>query len=166
MENGFAFLLLVIMSALCLWALLIVLGVLFPTIVQNTRRAAEITPGRAFLIGFINTIFFLIVVTALGSLQVPVIQILTLLILVVLVLGITFGFAGMVPIIGARLVPDRDAMKQNFWGAAAMILACLTPIIGWFGLFPYLGFRGLGGLILSLFQRPRRIEGEETSSSE
>jgi hypothetical protein len=31
--------------------------------------------------------------------------------------------------------------------------ACALPVVGWFLLFPYVGFVGIGAFILGLFQR-------------
>ncbi len=38
-------------------------------------------------------------------------------------------------------------------GALVLVLACLTPLVGWLGFFPYVALRGLGGLVVALARK-------------
>lgn len=138
-----------------LTALLTVMGALFPGLIEGTKTSAAAMPGRSTLLGFVNVLFLTIIGAALGSLGGgDVVQILALLFLSALAVGIAFGLAGLAPLIGERLLPDSGNVRQTAWGAATMLIASLTPFLGWFGLFPYLAFRGLGAFVIYLFTRP------------
>lgn len=138
-------------------ALFSVMGVLFPRIVSETRWAADKNPGRTVLLGFVNFTFFTILAVATSTLakgaDLPVVRLVALLIISVLGIGIAFGLAGMAPLVGARLLPERGEVAQTVWGSLALLLACLAPYLGWFALLPYLVWRGLGGLLIALFNR-------------
>ncbi len=67
--------------------------------------------------------------------------------------GLTLGLAAMSSLVGERLVPQRGPISQAVIGAAAIVLAGLTPFLGWFLFFPYIALVGLGGLVIGLFSR-------------
>jgi hypothetical protein len=157
MEQGLTLLILLIFGSLCLVALFVVVNTLFRGFVSGIRAAAHETPGRALLVGLVNFIFVAILAMALGkaaqNLGLQFLGLLAMLFVVVLTIGVTFGLAGMVELVAERLVPAQTGWRRTAGGAAALTLACITPYIGWFGLLPYVGLRGLGALILSLFAR-------------
>lgn len=141
-----------IVSALI--ALFSVLGALFSEVVQGTQAAARRMPWRAALLGLVNVLFLSVLVAAFSAIgEGGVLQLLAVLLLAVLAIGLAFGLAAMAPLIGEGLLPDASRTRQTVWGAIAMLLACLTPFLGWFALFPYLAFRGLGALVIQLFTR-------------
>ncbi len=73
--------------------------------------------------------------------------------------ALLLGLAGAVKLIGERLLPERSHHQQMVWGGLATVLGCLTPFIGWFGLFPYVALLGFGAFILSWFRPAGRTEG-------
>ena len=152
MPEAIALILLAPLVALSLVALFVAMGALFPRQIADVKAKSSDMPGRSFLLGLINVIFLSVIVAALsGGGDFP--QLLGLLIFTILLVGLAFGLAGMAPLIGERLLPESSGIRQAGWGAAIMIVASLTPFIGWFLLFPYLSFRGIGAFILSLFAR-------------
>ena len=44
-------------------------------------------------------------------------------------------------------------MRRLLLGALVLVLACLAPLVGWPGLFPYVALRGLGGLVVALARK-------------
>jgi hypothetical protein len=154
MDNPFVLLIGLPALALTLVALLTILGVLFPSLIQGTTSSASQMPGRSTLLGFVNVLFLSIIGGALSSLGGSnFVQVLVLLFLSALTIGLAFGLAGMAPLIGERLLPDSGTTRQTAWGAAVMLIASLTPFLGWFALFPYLAFRGLGAFVIHLVTR-------------
>lgn len=155
MDNAIALVVGLPVLTMTLVALLTVIGVLFQGLVQGTKSYATQMPGRSTLLGLVNVAFLSILGVALGSLNgSDVVQLLAVLLLAVLAIGLAFGLAGMAPLVGERLLPEATPIRQTAWGAAAMLVASLTPFLGWFGLFPYLAFRGLGAFVIYLFARP------------
>ncbi|MFQ5942545.1 MAG: hypothetical protein ACE5JF_03220 [Anaerolineales bacterium] len=152
MPEAVALLILTPLAGVTLVALFVVMGVIFPRQIADVTSIGSATPGRSSILGLINVAFLSVIVAAISG-GGDLFQVLGLLLFAVLVIGLIFGLAGMAPMIGQRLLPDSSETRQAIWGAAVMVVASLTPIIGWFLLFPYLAFRGLGAFILSLFRR-------------
>jgi hypothetical protein len=70
-----------------------------------------------------------------------------------LLIGILIGLAGLASLLGERMVPARSPWIQVATGGITATLACLTPIVGWFGFFPFLACAGLGAFVLGWFRR-------------
>jgi hypothetical protein len=58
-------------------------------------------------------------------------------------------------LIGERLFPDHAIWKQILLGSICLSLACALPFVGWFLLLPYVGFVGIGAVILGFFEREK-----------
>jgi hypothetical protein len=153
--DGLGMIVVAVLGVVCLAALFLVLGVLFPTAVERTRRSAEGALGRSFLIGLVNFIFILAIGLGLGALGrsfgLAFIGVIVFVLAVALILVLTFGLAGMAEVVGERLTPDRGRVRKTGWGTAALALGCLTPYVGWFGLFPFVALTGIGAFVLGWY---------------
>jgi len=154
------FIILLLIAAIT--AYFIVLSALFENRVTKTQRAITAMPGRSFGVGLVNFLFFGVIAVVLlsladanrvGNVMRVILLFPTVAVLVFLGILLTFGLAGMVNIIGERIFPDHAVLKQKALGAVILCIACALPILGWFLLLPYVGFVGIGGFILGLFQR-------------
>lgn len=152
MPEGLALLIFTPITAITLVALFVVMGVIFPRQIEVVRANSSAMPGRSFLLGLVNVAFLVIIAAALSG-GGEFLQIIALIFFALLLIGVAFGLAGMAVVIGERMLPETSATRQTGWGATAMVVASLTPFIGWFLLLPYLSFRGLGALVLGLFNR-------------
>ena len=152
---------LLLVGLLSLVAFMTVMRALFPARLAAVRALAGAAPGRAFLVGFVNFVFFggfalaLLALSSRGGdgllrvlLGVP-----AFFFLAVLAAGLSFGLSGMAQLVGLRLLPESADLRQTIWGALALGLACLLPFLGWFLLLPYAALLGLGAFILGLFSR-------------
>lgn len=152
MRDGVGPVLLIALGAICLIALFVALGAFFPRRIDRTRREADRAPGRSFLIGLVNVLFLVGLALALqGSglaMRVGALRVLIFILAALGIVAVTFGLASMVELAGERLFPKTDPMPRTIGGGAVMILACLTPYVGWFGFFPYVAMRGLGAFLL------------------
>jgi hypothetical protein len=165
MNNGGSILALTIAIGVSVVALFAVVEALFRTALVRTRRTMESAPGSSFAIGLVNSLVMAGVALALagladglgfGLLRIPAVALLT-----VLVVLVTFGLTGAALLVGGRLFPERSATARCLLGGVALVLACLTPFVGWFGVLPYSGFLGVGGFILSLFRKPPEFPGDQ-----
>lgn len=152
MSEATALVILAPLGALSLVALFVAMGALFPRQIADVKSKSSDMPGRSFLLGLVNVVFLSVIAAALSGAG-DFAQLLALLLFAILVIGLAFGLAGMAPLIGERLLPESSGVRQTGWGAAIMVVASLTPFIGWFLLFPYLSFRGIGAFLLGLFAR-------------
>lgn len=146
-----------IIILISLAAFFVVLKALFPQRLAKISAIADAMPGRAFLVGLVNFLFFgAFVMTFLalndkfgrGLLVIPALFFLT-----PLTLGLSFGLGGITQLLGQRLTPQKTELQRTIWGALALGFACLLPIVGWFVLLPYTGLLGLGAFIISFFYR-------------
>jgi hypothetical protein len=140
-------------------AYFLVLSALFAPRLTRTTFIAQSMPARSLGIGFVNFTFFAVIALVLLSIAEntgPFIRgILTIpaaIILALLAIALSLGLAGMANLIGGRIFPDLPVWKQVLWGTVCLTLACALPFVGWFLLLPYVGFVGIGAVILGFFQ--------------
>ena len=143
-------------------AYFLVINALFGGRVTRIRSAAQSMPGRSLGVGFVNFLFFAVIALALlsvaenmGPFLRGILTIPALLILAFLAIILSLGLAGMTTLVGERLFPDLPAWTQTLWGTVCVSLACALPFVGWFLLFPYISFVGIGAVILGLIQREK-----------
>jgi hypothetical protein len=151
-----------ILLTIGLVAYFLVMNALFPQRIAKTKSMIHSMPARSFGIGVVNFVFFAVIALVLfsvaenagpfirGILTIPAVVILAALTIV-----LSMGLTGMSNLIGERIFPDSSAWKQTLWGTVSLSLACALPWVGWFLLFPYVGFAGIGAVILGYFQRGR-----------
>ena len=141
-------------------AYFLVLNALFPQRVTRAKSLIQAMPARSFGIGLVNFLFFFVIAAILlsvaenagpfirGILTIP-----ALIILAVLTIVLSLGLAGMSNLVGERIFPDFSSWRQTFWGTMCLSVACALPFVGWFLLLPYVGFVGIGAVILGFFQK-------------
>ena len=116
-----------VLSVMCLVALLVVLGELFPDAIAGAARASEATPGRAILIGAVNAGFLFAIVAALGASSEqgggPVVGLLALLGIIAGAILAGLGLASMIAMLGQRVWPGRAKGRFARRGGAA----CSVP---------------------------------------
>ena len=152
----------IILLTIALSAYFLVLGALFTNRVAKTQRVLTAMPGRSFGVGLVNFLFFGVIALVLfslsdkaGSVIKVILTIPALLITAVLAIMLSFGLVGIVNLLGERIFPETSSWKQTVFGSIILSFACALPFVGWFLLFPYVGFVGIGGFILGLFQREK-----------
>lgn len=145
--------LIVILSTVTLTALLSVLIYLIPAPIEKMEQLVTMHPKRTFLIGLVNGLFFGILAAWLTELG-EVAGLLAALILLLL-LGLTaVGLSSIVHLLRGRVYPTKpEGIKVTLKTAVLLIVATLTPIVGWFVLTPALLFIGLGAAITTIIRR-------------
>ena len=162
--------LVVVLILIGLIAFFLVFKALFPARVESTRYHADQMTGRSFVIGLVNFVFFFAVALAFFALGnavgVQFFHVIALFVLIFPVIGIVFGLAGIVELLGERLAPESTGLRRTGLAVLALSLACALPFVGWFGLFPYAGLLGMGAFIISLFQRrPKNVAYDEVEET-
>ena len=156
----------ILLLTVSLTAYFLVIGTLFANRVTKTQRVINQMPGRAFGVGFVNFLFFGVILLVLFTITdasanrvssvvriILLIPTLTLSALLTAVLSV--GLAGMVNLLGERIHPEANPLKRSIWGSGVLSLACALPFVGWFLLLPFTGLLGFGAFILGLFQREK-----------
>jgi len=151
LTGGFVF------GGLVLAAFFAVLFALFPRRVSRTRAMADGSPGRSFALGLVNAVFLTAMILALLALSqwtgVQLLGVPALALIGLLTAATVFGLAGVIQLVGERLLPQQAELGRTIWGTLAVSLGCAAPFVGWFGLLPYVVILGLGAFILTFFDR-------------
>lgn len=165
----FFFILISIVSLIALVASFLFMRGLFPVRVDTIRQTLENHWKRSFWIGLLNTVLITIFVLGLGSIgqSNPIVLLPAVGIYSAFLIGLLYGLAAFVDLLGERLYPDLGPVKRNIRGGAVFLLASLLPAVGWFLLFPYGISLAIGAVVIHLFQnrkRSRRTAREESDS--
>ncbi len=166
MNQGFVLIIGSILIWFCFIAFFTVIEGLFQTTVEKCREIAEGSLGKSFWLGVVNTIFFVVLVvlffflsqqTGVLPLALPGV-ILAILFLV----GVIIGLSAMIQLIGDRIFSNLSGFRKKGYAAGLTILGCLTPIVGWYGLLPYLVLVGFGAFVARTYNeyRERRKQKE------
>jgi len=144
--------------SLSLVAFFAVLWAFFPNRLARVEAVVNGMPGRSFTVGLVNLVFFGAVMLVMFSLADRFrgggLRAVGGIFLVLLSIGVSFGLAGVVQVVGGRLRDPASSLVRTAWGTVLLTLGCGLPFIGWFGLLPYAASLGLGAFILSFFSRP------------
>jgi hypothetical protein len=156
MKDIFALYATVIGIGISLIALFMVFGAFFPAWVDNTRRTAEEMPGKAFLLGLVNLLFFGSLALGFWALADNASRFFVLpafMLSVPLSVALAFGLGGVIRMLGARLFGGQSPLARDALATGALFVACLVPVAGWFGLTGYAAMLGLGSFLLGFFRR-------------
>jgi amino acid permease len=154
--------------------LLAAIRLLLPAPVEKARLKLDIALGKSFLLGLVNMMFFsaiaalLVWLTQLTRSQsfgiapflAAVMAVLALAILVTTVVFALNGVVAMASLFGSRLDKTKSPFMSDLYGGLLLVLACLTPYIGWYLFTPVVISMGLGASILALFQKKPLVAAE------
>jgi hypothetical protein len=136
-----------------------VINLFFSRKISRVILVVERIPGRSFLLGLVNSLFIAAIILGIVALAdrsgIEIIAVIAVVLLGFFICVLSLGLTSMSRIIGERMFPKLDPVRQIITGSIILTLACLTPFLGWFGVFPYLGFVGVGGFISTLISKNR-----------
>ncbi len=157
---------LVVAVGAALIALLTAVSLLFPGPVGRARQVLENNLWKSFLVGLVNFLFLAVIAVllarlaeGLGGVGGAIFMALILIIGLMLAVLNLQGASGMAGFLGERL-GGRPPIGATLKGGVLILLACLTPFIGWYVFAPFILLCGLGASIFSLFQRNRKTTAE------
>ncbi len=142
-------------------SLLVLLGALLPGYVERTRSTMRMHPGRSFLLGLVNVIFFLAVAWLLNVPFAPLQLLGGLSFLLVLPALLVLGLLVAGSLVGEQVwghfasQPGRLLISLLI-GNAVLLLTLLVPIVGWL-LFLAVVLTGIGAAITALFSREKHV---------
>jgi len=147
-------------------ALLGTIDLFLPEPVARARQKLEAAPLRSFLVGFINLLSWFVILILWfvwtqykGGPDVFVYLIGTALVILLLIGVIIPGIPGMVAmagLTGSRWNASASPLGQDLRGGLLVVLACLTPYVGWFIFTPALLCTAIGAGLLTFFQRKEK----------
>ena len=159
MAEGLQLIIIIFFTWGTLAALLVLLPALLPGRVARAQQIAQNSPGRAFVIGLGNFLFFgvLIAIFAQGA---ELGGLIAATILLALLAITAVGLSAINQIVQARLYPNGGGVKVGLKTAVLLIAAGLLPLLGWFVFTPILLLISLGAGIITLVQRGQKPQTE------
>jgi hypothetical protein len=162
----------ILFGGMTIIALLATIHLFLPKQEMRARLKLETSPRRSFLVGIINLVFWFVVLVIWfvwtqnnGGLDVMAYLIGSALVALLLIGIIIPGVPGLVALAGltgARWNASASPLGQNLSGGLLLVLACLTPYVGWFILTPALLSTAIGAGLLTFFQqKPKMLPQEE-----
>ncbi|MEM7336879.1 MAG: hypothetical protein AAF490_32700 [Chloroflexota bacterium] len=143
-----------IVMAITLPPFFTVLVYLIPIRLEEIQAGIEQRTRRSFVIGFINALFFGLVIAVFAN-QGDVGGLMAMIILL-FILALSFmGVTAFVRLLRNRIFEDAE-FGATLKTAVLLTGAMLTPILGWFIVTPLLALFGLGATIPAIFRRRKR----------
>lgn len=135
--------------------LLLVLAQLMPPMVGRIAERLHQTPRRCFGVGIaVGAVLF---PTLIGATQLipSSVQLIGWLLVLIVLMGISIGAAGLALLVGRRMVGSAASEPRALiYGAVAIELAVVLPFLGWFVLAPLLTIWVLGATWLAWREQP------------
>ncbi len=145
-------------------ALFTAVALLMPGMVGRVQSTIEAGPAKAFLLGLVNLVFFGAIaalgLALAGQLADPFNGILALpcILILLALLGMTgIGVTGLIVLVRERMAGSPSAVRGTLRAALLVLLAGMSPFIGWYIFTPLALITGLGAAILALVQRAPRV---------
>ncbi|MCI0397636.1 MAG: hypothetical protein L0332_34055 [Chloroflexi bacterium] len=141
-------------------ALLATLSLLMPGLAGRAAHALDAWPGRSFLLGAVNFLFFLAVAFILAQIggNLPgglggLFNLAALTIALGLLLLAMIGLTGLVALLAERMSGGAPPTAGRTLRAGILLVAAaLAPVAGWFVLVPLAILAALGAAIIALAQ--------------
>jgi len=136
-------------------ALLTLITFLLPGKVARSRQVMESSPGRAFVIGLVNFLFFGVIAAIAGQ-GGDAGGMLAVFILLALAALAAVGLGGLVLLLRDRIYPEpASGLRRTVYTAVLLTLGTLLPFVGWFIFAPILLLISLGAAIIVLARRQK-----------
>lgn len=163
MENVIGLLLLIVIGSAGLISVFVIVNLLLPAPVARTRAALETSLGRSLLLGLVNELFAFVLVAGMiwlsqqvgGGIAGGILGLLALLVLVIIGSLSVLGLAALSNVLGQRI--GQSGINSVTRGSVLLLLAALTPYLGWFIVTPLILWTALGAAIRALFQRKEKM---------
>jgi len=163
-----------LLGGLAIVALLATIDLFLPKPVERARQKLDFSPGRSFLVGMVNIIFWFVLLVLWfewtqykggpGIMTYVIGTALGILLLIGLIIPGIPGLVAMAGLTGNRYKPSASPLGQDLRGGLLLLLACLTPYVGWFIFTPAILCAAVGAGLLTFFQRIPQppVEAAET----
>lgn len=157
MAEGLQFTLIILFTWGTLAALLVLLPALLPGRVARAQQIVQSSPGRAFVIGLVNFLFFGVLI-AIFSRGAELGGLIAATIFMAILAVTAVGLAAINQIVQGRLYPNDGGVKVSLKTAVLLIAGGLVPLLGWLVLTPILLFISLGAGIITLVRRGQKVQ--------
>jgi hypothetical protein len=163
MNNIFGLLLVILFGGAGLISIFTILRLLLPLPVERTRLALESSLGRSLLLGLVNFLFAGVLVallmwpTKIGGAVAGIFIFLAGLVALAVIVLVLLGLVAATSLLGSRMGEAKSPLAVQLRGGALLVLACLTPYLGWFIFTPLVVWTALGAGIQSMLRRKSEV---------
>ena len=159
MDKVIGLLILALFGGAGLISMFAVIDLMLPALVEQTRAALEVSLGRSLLLGLANFIFAGVAVgllslpTHAGGVVAGIFVFLIGLVGLAVIALLLLGLVSVASLLGGRLSAVNSPVASDLRGGALLVLACLTPYLGWFVFTPLVLWTAFGAAIKTTFRR-------------
>ncbi len=163
MNNIIGLLLVILFGGAGLISIFIIVNLLLPAPIERTRAALEASLGRSLLLGFINFLFagvvgvLLALPARLGGIVAGIFVFLIGLLALAVAALTLLGFVAATSLLGNRIGETKSPAATQVRGGILLLLACLTPYLGWFIFTPLVVWAAFGAAIQAIFRRKSAV---------
>lgn len=164
MDRIFDIALVLLVSGIALIALLGAVAILFPRPVEKTRDILTASFGRSFLLGLVNLLFFGAITALLArfgqqanGILAAILLLLAILLALALLTFTLLGLSALTSLVGERIGEGTSSFRRHLRGSLLIVLAGLTPYIGWFAFTPLVLITSLGAGIQAWFRKEPKV---------
>ena len=163
MDNVLGLFLLILFGGAGLLSIFTIINLLLPALVEQTKVKLELSLGRSLLLGLVNSILAGVLV---GLLSLPMraggvlagVSVFLMGLVGLAVVGLLLlGLVSAASLLGSRVGQAGSSMQSQLRGGLLLLLACLTPFLGWWFVTPLVFWTAFGAAIQTVFRRAPRI---------
>jgi len=164
MNNIVGLLLVILFGGAGLISTFAIISLLMPAQLERAHFVLETGMGRSLLLGLVNFLFAGVVSVVLalparaGGIVAGIFIFLIALIALAVAAMTLFGLAAVTSLLGGRLGETGSLVTTYIRGGVLLLLACLTPYLGWFVFTPLVFWTALGATIQTIFRRQPKVE--------
>jgi len=168
-NNIFALIFIVLFGGAGLISIFVVTSVLLPTFLERARTTLETSIGRSLLLGLINFLCIAVLDGLLiwlaqltGAIKIisGILIVLGGLVTSILALLAFLGLASLADLLGHHISEPKNEFLAILQGGVVLILAGITPFVGWFAFTPLVVLTALGAAIQAVFRRQPKAKVE------
>ncbi len=155
--------LIILIGGAALIALLTAIAILFPRPVERTRDILAGSFWHPFLIGLVNFLFVGAIAALLarsgqraGGVLAAALLLLALLLAIALTVFSVLGLSALTSLAGERIGEGTSPFRRHLRGSLLLVLAGLTPFVGWYAFAPIAAITGLGAALQATFRRKEK----------
>jgi hypothetical protein len=151
-------------GSITLTAFITLVGRLFTSPVTRIAEAIKVSQWKPFLIGLVNAVFFILLAAvmfnfarSLSGLFAGFVAVIALAIFAALGILAPIGLSGFSSWLEERISTSERTLASSLKITLLLVLACMTPFVGWFLLSPFVVATGLGATIQILFRKKEKV---------
>ena len=151
-------------GSITLTAFITLVGRLFTAPVILIAETIKVSLWKPFVIGLVNAVFFILLAAvmfnsarSLNGFLAGIVAVIALAIFAALAILASIGLSGFSFWLEERISASERTLASSLRITLLLVLACMTPFVGWFLLTPFVVATSLGAVIQILFRKKEKV---------